>query len=247
MTIPSSYYKTVRRDPAIVSYWRLNDIESSTRALDWANKYTLNGIYNNNHSSRSALINNDTTAGSKLFGVEHQNVEIPDAVPLRITENITIEMWVVSFSEKQTCALFNKMNTAYTFPEPYYFGLKEGKPYFSVGNGTTEKSISSEKILPLTVPVYLCAMIFRDTMTIIENTTQIATGLVGSQVVEDGEKPVYIGALGNNTKVFNGLLSEVALYSNSISSVRSLNHFNLGRQILFEPARFKTFDPPSFS
>jgi Concanavalin A-like lectin/glucanases superfamily len=254
MTIPTAYYSTIRRDPFIVSYYRLNET-SGSRVYDWAAKYNLNGIYNGTPSANIPLIYQTATEGgtsepgSNLFGETGRNIEVPDASPLRIIGDIAIEMWISAESANQTAALIGKMNTAYTFAEPYYLGLSAGKVYFALGNGTNQTILSSPAEIPAGIPYHIVATSFRKAMALYVNGIQVATKFLESQEVKDGEKPVYIGALGNNTNMFTGLIGEVAIYNTGFSAKKALRHYDIGRQVLnVENSPYiTTFDPPTFS
>lgn len=255
MTIPTSYYTTIRRDSSIVSYYRLNEV-SGTRAYDWAAKFNLNGIYNGSPSNnnikmiyQTATEGGTSEPGSNLFGESGHNVEIPDASPLRIIGDITLEAWISARSAAQTVALLGKMNTAYTFAEPYYLGLSAGMVIFALGNGINQTTLSSPAVIPVGTPYHLVVTSFRKMMIIFVNGVQVATKSLGAQKVEDGEKPVFIGALGNNTNRFIGLMGEVAIYNGGFSASKALEHYNIGRQILNKEyvPYITTFDPPTFS
>src|ERR1017187_6890306 len=131
-------------------------------------------------------------------------VEIPDASPLRITGDITLEMWVVSRSKGQYGAIIGKISSTYTFAEPYYLGVSSGVLYFSLGNGTTQTYITSLGEIPVGIPIYIVATCFRKTMSLYIDGVQIATKSLGSQEVKDGGNPVFIGAFGNETNRFTG-------------------------------------------
>lgn len=246
VTIPTSYYRTIRRNPYLVSYLRLNDT-SGTRAVDWGAKYGLNGIYGDPSLGHSALILNDEVARSAQFGSSSQYVEIPDAVPLRVIEDITIEAWVVLNEKESTSAIFSKMNSAVTYPEPYYLGLSSGKPFLAMGNGTTEVKVISSTAIPVGSPSHIVATVFRKSLCLYINGLEVATQALGSQEVKDSKQPVFIGALSDNSKRFNGLISEVAIYSGGISPKEIERHYKIGRQIVKNTSHVITFDQPSYS
>ncbi len=156
MTIPSIYYTAIRRNPFIAAYWRLNDAEESPTAIDWGNKYLLNGFYNYNPTKSVSIINNDIFAASRLFSKSEQNVEIPNSTPL---ENVTtLEAWVVPFEAGQTSCIICKMNSENTKPEPYYLGLKSGKLYYAIGNGAEELVVESKETLAAYGAYYVCGL-----------------------------------------------------------------------------------------
>lgn len=246
MTVPTEYYKVIRREPNLVCYWRLNDL-TGTRALDWAGKYNLNGIYDGSPINDVPLIYNDIGAGSKLFGGANQNMEVPNAVPLQITSDITIEMWVISLSEKQSAYLLSKRNNTFAFSNPYSVGLESGKVFFSLGNGVSRTVITTFSALQASVPLHIVATMSRNKMKIFVDGVESASGSLGAQEVKDGGNPVFAGELGNNTSRFNGMIGELAVYSGGLGATEIKNHFAIGRQIIYKKPYYTTFDRPSYS
>jgi hypothetical protein len=248
MTIPTSYFSTVRHNSFIVCYWRLNET-SGTKANDYAAKFGLNGIYDGATKpfGHEALILNDESAGSAKFGSTGQNIEVPDAVPLRVTENISIEAWIVPVEVNQTSTVFSKMNSAVTFPAPYSLGISSGKIIFSLGNGSSSVSITSPNVIPLGIPSHIFVTLFRKVLYIYINGKQEIAKVLGAQEIKDEKQPIFIGALSNNTKRYNGYSSEIALYKGSLSPKIILKHFNIGRQINLNPYYIKSFDQPTYS
>ena len=248
MTVPTSYFATVRRNSFVVNYLRLNE-KSGTKAYDYAAKYGLNGIYDGtpNPQGHGALILNDSSAGSALFGSTGQNVEIPDAAPLRITGNITLEMWIIPYEKEQTCALLSKMNAAVTFPAPYYLGLSSGKPFIALGNGATETKLSGSVLIPVGSPYHLVVSLFRKKLYLYINGIEVESKSLGAQEIKDEKQPVFVGALSGNTKRFNGLIGETVIYNGAISPRAVERHFKIGQQIVPNTSHVTTFDPPSYS
>lgn len=254
MTQLSEYYRTVRRQNSLVGYWRQGGSDlTGIRAIDFAGKYGLNGIYNGSPESHPALISavgneiGNFSPGSKKYGTENQNMEVPDAVPLRVVGDIAIEAWITVLSSVQTCQIIGKMNSAFTFSNPYQLGLDAGKLIFTLGNGITETSIITSSSMPLSIPIHIIAMSFRKKMKIIINGIESYTGSLGSQEVKDGGKPIYVGELGNNTERFNGLVGDLALYNGALGQNIIKEHFSIGRQIIYKKPYYTTYDPPSYS
>lgn len=252
MTIPTSYYATVRRNPYLVAFWRLND-KSGNRAIDWASKYELNGIYGGEPSplGHGSLILSEE-GGSAQFGLTEQNIEIPDANPLHIIGDITIEAWVVPYEKEKTGMVLSKLNPTgipkFTFADPYSLEIFKGAPVFALGNGTNQKFIISPAQLPVGIPSHIVCSCFRKNMYIYVNGVQVITGSLGSQEVNfSATNTIYLGATGNNEKRFNGLIGEVSLYNGAISIKSIERHYNIGRQIVPNTSHIVTFDPPSYS
>lgn len=246
MSIPTEYYKTVRKNPSLVCYWRLNDL-TGTRAIDWSGKYNLNGIYNGSPVSDIPLILNDNISGSKLFGSENQNIEVPDAVPLHISKDLTIEAWIIILSSGQTCSLISKMNIEFTKAKPYYLGLENGKIIFKVGNIVAENSIISSEIQSINIPLHVIVTKYKKILKIYINGKENSSKTFSGLESPDAARPLYMGEKGNNSFRFNGMIGEVAIYSGALGSTEIQNHFNIGRQIIFKKPYYTTFDRPSYS
>lgn len=251
--IPTEYYRVVRRNPKLVCYWRLNDVPAIS-AADFAGKYNLNGTYNgppgNENIPLIIPVNNETGSfapNSKVFGRSGRNVEIPDAVPLRITGDISIEAWIMLFEEGKTGYVFSKMNSIASGANPYEFGVNNGKLIFGLGNGTTSVKVFSPSNLPISVPLHVVGTSFRGIMYLFINGMTVATKELGAQAVKDAAYQVIIGMLPGGGSIFNGLISEVALYNGAMSVTTAKEHFAIGRQIIYKKPYYTTYDPPSYS
>lgn len=254
MTIPTEYYRVIRRISSLVCYWRLNDL-IGTSAVDRAGKYNLNGIYNGSPTNGFPLIYATIgevgafAPGSKLFGSSGMNMEVPSVSSIQIVSDITIEMWIMAATVNSTCSLLNKMNstTSPAHPASYSLGMSSGKIVFQLGNGTTQVSLTSSSAISPGAPTHIVATCFKGKMNIIINGISSNTTTLGSQEVRDLGKPLYIGALPNNTERFNGIIGEVALYNGGMSILTAKTHFSVGRQIIFNKPYYTTYDIPSYS
>lgn len=248
MSIPTSYYQTVRHNPLLACYYRLNE-KTGTKAYDFGARHGLDGFYDGSPSpaGHGALIQADSTAGSAQFGSSGQNVEIPDAAPLRITGDITLEAWIVIYTENQTASIIGKMNSASNNANPYYLSLAEGKGHLQVGAGFEKVSNIFSKTLSIGCPYHIVGTLFRKNLYLYINGVEEGMVSIGSQILEDVEEPVMIGALKSNLYRFSGLISEVAIYNGALSPKTIERHFNIGRQIVPNISHVTTFDPPSYS
>jgi hypothetical protein len=252
--IPSEYYRMVRRNPSLVVYYRLNEL-SGTTAVDRAGKYNLNGIYINSPNNGPSLIcpvNNEIGSfapASKEFGKSAgQQMEVPDATVLHMTAGLALEAWVIAFKTKQNVQIISKMNSAGTFDNPYNLRLREGKPSFGTGNGTTNVFATSSVEIPIGIPVHLMGSYYRKNLYIYVNGVTVGETSLGTQNITDGGQPLLISASTTPESTrFDGLISEVAIYNNGISQRTAKEHFDLGRQIIFKKPYYNTYDPPSYS
>lgn len=248
---PTEYYRVVRRDPNIVCYWRLNDL-SGTSAVDRAGKYNLNGIYNGSPINGPSLIyptENEIESfypGSKEFGGATQNVEIPNAVPLQIISNLTLEAWIISYvnSSLQNYIIAKKNSSQ---SAPYSLTLANGKPSFSLGNGTTSKTVTSSISIKTGIPYHLLATYSGKNLIIYINGTEVVNESLGAQELKDTANPVYIGEKSNGSERFDGLIGEVAIYNTGFNIRKAKEHFNIGRQILFKQPYYTNYNSPSYS
>lgn len=246
MTLGAAYYPEVRREAALVSYWRLNDPSGNTQAIDYGARYGLNGIYNGSPARGPSLIQVDLSAASYQFGTG-KSVSIGDGAPLRLTGDLSIEAWVAPYAASQTAVIAAKMNSGASVAQPWYLGLLSGDVQFALGNGTTQVSVASSSQLPVSIPSHVVATSFRGVMTIYVNGASVATGTLGAQAVTDSRQAVYVGALSTGSGTLNGLIAEVAVYSGALSARRVARHFTIGQQVLSDPAHYTTIDPPSYN
>src|ERR1700722_927485 len=246
MTVSTSYYSVIRRYSEIICYWRMNE-SSGTRAVDWAAKYDLNGIYDGISLERNyPLIEEDFAAGSKFFDGENQNMEVPTASPLQLINNMAIEMWAIIANVSQTCNLVGKMNSAFTFPNSYHLSLESGKLVFARGNGTTKTAFTSSSEISVGVPIHIVALDFNGAIKLLVDGNEVASGELGTQKITDGAQPVFVGELGNNTNRFVGNIGELAIYNN-LSVAAAKEHFALGRKIIYQKPYYPQYDIPSYS
>lgn len=245
MSLGETYFATVRREPTVVSYWRLDDSAGSSQAQDWGAHYNLFGAYNGSPTLGPPLIQSDLSAASYKFGGAGQNVSVGDAVPLRVTGDLSIEAWIVPYAQTQTTVLVGKMSAGGTVAAPYFLGLTSGVLTLSVGNGTTSTTITGGTPR-VSIPSHVVATSFRGTTMIYLNGSVVASGSLGGQSVADGGQSLYVGSIGAAAG-FNGLISEVALYSGALSARRVARHFTLGQQVVSDPAHVSTVDPPVYS
>lgn len=238
-----SYYPLVRREPYLIGFWRLADASGSNDAADWGNHYDLTGVFEGSPARGPALIQADSTAASYVFGNVGKSVLVPDTSVLRMTGDLSIEAWVSPYSS-QTAAIAGKTNAAGTVAAPYYLGVSSGKLTLSLGNGTTQATLTTPNALPL-APTHVAATSFRGALALYVNGALVQSGSLGAQAVADGGEGVYFGAVtSSGESPFNGLIAEVALYSGALSARRVKRHFIIGQQVLSDPAHYVTVDPP---
>lgn len=253
--VGTEYYRTIIRIPSLVCYWRLNDSSLFSTATDYAGRYNLNGTYNGSPLSKNSLIFpsfGETFSNaplSRLFGSTKQNVEVPDASPIRLVSDMTIEMWMISSNTKPTASLFNKMNSISSpnKASPYNLDIISGSISLSLGNGITQTTVSYPTVINPGYVNHVAVTCYKQqTMKIILNGIKVAEKSLSGQAIADSGMPLIIGALPNNTERFSGLLSEIALYNTALSANTIKEHYNIGKRILFRRPYYNTFDKPSY-
>jgi hypothetical protein len=259
MTQLTEYYRAIRRESSLIAYWRMGGSDlAGTRAIDFAGKYGLNGIYNGLPVSRSAQISavgneiGSFSPGSKEYGSEGQNLEIPDSVPLRVTGDITIEGWIIILKERFTGWIIGKPGEAEYIAAPYCIMLSEGKKIlFAMGNGVSQAELYSAVTMPLSIPTYFAATSYRGKMKLYINGVLSESKAIGAQEIKDNKQPLYIGEnggnLGGSRFNFSGLCGEFALYNGALSATSIKEHFSIGRQIIYRKPYYTTYDLPSYS
>lgn len=242
MSVGDTYFPTVRREPFIVAYWRLNDAAGVTEYLDSGARYDFVGTPQTSNSAGPALIQVDSVAGSSLFGSGNASFFVTDTAPLRVTGDVSIEMWLAPYTQTQSCILVGKQNSGGSIASPYALRMTNGRLQFARGNGTTEASITGG-VPPVSLPSYVVATCFRGEMTIYINGDVVANGSIGSQSVTDGGESFYVGAVGT-AQPYNGLVGELALHAGALSQRRVTRHFTIGQQILTDQAHNLNIDYP---
>lgn len=246
MSLGDNYLATIRRESQIAVYYRLNEVANAILASDYAAKFGLNGFYAGTPSGGPALIQEDASAGSAIFSSAATNVQVGDASALELTGNLSLECWAAPTTAGQNAVLVSKGNATIK-SAPYALSLVNGAPSFSLGNGTTQTSVTSPTALPVGIPAHIVGTVFRGIMTLYVNGVPVATGTVGAQVIADAGQPVWIGAGQQTGSFYVGLLAEVAIYSGALGAKRVLRHFNVGRQIQENPAQYYGIDAPVYS
>jgi hypothetical protein len=216
----SSFYKaTVTRDGP-VGYWRLGET-SGTVAVDSTG--TSNGEYFWGYTQGIAdpLVNDTDPALGMIAG---GGIMIPDAAPLRVTQNFSIEAWIKpsSFATLQWIAIKNL---------DYYL-------YINDANGRL--TFGFRKSDGVSYP-------YMDTAAFTLNTWQHVVGTYdGSKIViyRNGVNVGQIAATGTNSAVldgrldvghfqqgggwYNGGLDELAVYAKALSASQVLEHYRRG-------------------
>lgn len=235
MGVSEIYYELVRRDPLLVSYWRLNDPAGATVAVDWSSHNSLPGSYVGTPGyGGPPLIQADKSAESLVCSGD-DSVSVPDIAQLRVIGNVSIEAWVVPYAGAQSATIVSK--TIGGIASPYSLALVNGVLVFSVGNGSTAASCSGPSV-PVGIPSMVMGTLFRGTLsTYLNGRLQITSG-IGLQTQADGAQPLVIGSS------FNGLIAEVALYNGALSALHCARHFAVGQQVFSDPSHFVSVDPP---
>lgn len=235
----TDYFDLIRREPKLVSYWRLNDPVGSTIAIDYSAHNSLDGSYSGNSSVTPALIQADPVAASRLM-VPSSGLSIPDITQLRLTQELSIEAWVAPTGPNQSGTIFSKLDSTGQIAAPYSLALNNGAITISVGNGSSQ-TVFEGPLLPVGIPSRVCGTLFRGTLFLAVNGSPYTTlRFTGGQAVADAGQPVSVGCS-------SCLVGEVALYSGALSVLKHARHFAVGQQLLSDPAHFITVDPPSIS
>lgn len=231
------YYPIVRRDPLLVSYWRLNDPASATEAIDWSSHNSLPGFITGAVPG-PAIIKGDSTSASLSFdGTD--NISIPDIAQLRVIGNVSLEAWIVPYVPTQSTQIIAKTNVS-GIASPYSLALVSGVITFTVGNGSAVATCSGQSV-PVGIPSHVVATLFRGALSVYLNGQICNTTGIGVNTQSDNGQSLFIG------KSFNGLLSEVALYNGALSALKVARHYAVGQQLLSDAAHFVTVDPPAYA
>jgi Concanavalin A-like lectin/glucanases superfamily len=245
-TIGDTYFQDVRREPTLVCFWRCNESAGSPYAYDYGARYNLNALLDGDPATGPALIQSDETAGSYVFGGAGVNGTVPDIDPLHVVGDVSLEAWVIPYAASQTKMIVGKMGSSGDDAGPYSLGLAAGLPVLSLGDGSSQASVTGSVAPIVGIPSHVAATSFRGSMTVYLNGVAVGAAVLGAQAVADAAQPLYFGSIGSATG-FDGLVGEVALYSGALSAARVLKHFNVGQQVLLDPGHYRMITPPVFS
>jgi hypothetical protein len=233
----AAYFNMVRRYPGLVSYWRLDESSPATTAVDSSAHNEFNGIYQGFAASpHGALIEEyDTQAASQLF-TPSSYIFVANAPQLELNVSFSLEAWIAT-SYNQSAIILGKLSNG--IAAPYALGLNNGVLQLSVGNGTTQTTLSGPQVPP-GLPSRVSASLFRNTLYVCLNGTVWPVTLsAGTQPIADRAQPVTFGN-------FAGLMAEVAIYNMALSALQHARNFAVGRQIISDPSHFITVDPPVY-
>jgi hypothetical protein len=248
-SLGESYFTTVRREPSIVSLWRMNDGAGTIVAADTAARYSLGGTYQNVQQLGPALIKDPIAAsgvlGGTWTGAQNNGFSVGDAAPLRVIGDVSLEAWLAPYAAGQNSHLLGKLNSASTIAAPYALRLVGGAVQVAVGNGTAETVVSCLKPLAVGAPSHVVATVFRGLVSVYVNATLAGSGSFSSAAQSDAGQPFYAGeAASSGRTVYAGLMADAALYSGALSARRVYRHYALGQQVFVDPSRYRGVDPP---
>ncbi len=220
-----------------VSYWRLGEL-SGTTAFDELNSNpgTITGDVR--LGITGALISDANKA--MTFNGINGSINVPDALNLRITGNLTIEAWVKPLNRSNFYFIVTKDDLNYPYPYEYRLEISNGIPNLLLG-GTSAISFLGTSAPPTDVWSYIVVTVSGSTVTHYLNGS-----LNGSrtQVVSntDAAKPLRIASRDDNYSFFNGSLDEIAIYNKALTAAQISNHYQLA---ITPPPPTPTPPPPT--
>lgn len=153
---------------------------------------------------------------------------VPDAPNLRVTGDLTIEVWANQFASAQV-EILSKANS--TNPGPYRFQTLPGaRLNYRAGIGS-----NNLQALPLPATglysfgawhhLAVTVLIASRAVAYYVDGNPVGTAVIDLGPIGDGGYPVAIGAITNPaTRFFNGYLQDLALYDHALSADRVLAH-----------------------
>lgn len=223
----SAYSDRVRSEPSLVAYWRLNE-KTGTEITDSAGRYGLVGVVSGNPLGGPSLVTDDLEAGSARFIESAQKIEIPNATPLQITGDMTIEFMVAHNGTAAASPYICKRSAGYAAPYAVEVN-SELKMLASWGNGESahNETISSPIAMIAGRPYHIAitkwgidVSMFVDGASIVKQNMPVT--------IKDGGGALNIGFEGEKS-IGNCLISEIAIYRSALSSRTVMSHYELAR------------------
>jgi hypothetical protein len=229
-TTNDTYFREVLAD-APVAYWRLDEVSGST-AFDWAPPASYTNSGNNGTYTGGVTLAQPGALGDLDYAASFDGVTgyvvVPDAAPLRITGDLTIEVWV-----KPTGTMSgNKDLVVKAGPggiaAPYKLrAFNNGlQPGFVTGNGSSQDVCTNGSFQFTPNNWYhVVGTKAGSLMSLYVNGALVATQTAATALA-DGGLNLVIGCDEGPIRFFAGVIDEVAVYNTALSAARVLAHYN---------------------
>lgn len=216
-----------------VSYWRLDDASGAT-ATD--SNGPNNGTYSNVSLAQPGALVGDTSTSAGFNG-SNSTVSVPDTSALQFSnsQSFSVEAWVKTTSGSTWQMIASKMANAAPY-QGWEVGTDNGEPYFYLINSWSSNAIldvantsiadGSWHHLAVTyngssraagVSFYIDG---RPAAYTIDNDNLTATAT--------STAPLYIGSRAGSVGFFNGNISDVAVYNQTLSATKIYAHYQAG-------------------
>ena len=233
LPVPASLYARFVLGDGPAAYWRLDETNGATVAVDQAGFYpgTYYG-YTGSELEQSGALTNDTDSGSLFTGLNY--VQVPYNAQLTTSNGLTLEIWANPASTGTAATLISCEGGLPIWG--YVLSLSAaGNPVFTTYNsassaGPTSSSLTASTAIPSGAWSHIVATYDGTTKRIYVNGV-----LAGSQaaayipVANLSGVGVRIGAgingVGGIASPFIGSLDEPAIYSQVLSGQQILTHY----------------------
>jgi YD repeat-containing protein len=238
LTINSAYRAAVLATPGISDYWRLDD--AATTAVD-ANGANNNGSYVNGPVSAAGLLAGETNNG-RTFDGSNDYVDLAPA-PFGTPAALSAEAWVRTSATKTGGYHFLVTNTSgdtsgtsLSLDNGFTLAIdSSNRAVFSAARNaifSTQRATatSSVTLAPNTIH-HVVGTYASGTLRIYVDGVQVGTASLSS-ITWSGSRDLRLGRAIDSTSAsfhLQGMLDDVALYTQAIPAATVLAHYNAGK------------------
>jgi hypothetical protein len=224
------YHNLVLEDKP-VSYWRLDDEGAIASDQMSANPGTYKGSVPKIPGALRASSDLDLAAS---FSSNLANyIEIPDSPSLRLTEALSLEVWVNTVDPTQPQKVAEHGVLSYGIRIGEGLGVPERSRVVAIVQKEEEPAAATAfNILTANSWAYLVMTYDNLWIRLYCNAVEVAAKVLKGPL-DTQFRPTYIGRSSFSTIPFNGFIDEVAVYNTVLSPSRIIAHYQASKQ---EPA-----------
>jgi YD repeat-containing protein len=239
LTVNSAYRAAVLGTAGISDYWRLDD--TANAAVD-ANGNNNNGTYVNGPVSAAGLLAGETNNG-RTFDGTNDYVDLSPS-PFGSPSTFSVEAWVRTAATKTGGYHFlvtdssNEISgSSLSLDNGFALAIdSSNRPVFSAARNIIFSTQRATATSPVTVAPntihHIVGTYASSTLRLYVDGVQVATATLNSGPSWSGSRDLRLGRpVGSSNAIFHlqGMLDEVALYTQALPAATVLAHYNAGK------------------
>jgi hypothetical protein len=217
----SAYFEAAGATPSLVSYWRLDDEQSSSTAVDTEGRN--HGTYSGGVTKVvSGLVPNSPANTGADFDGATGRIDIPDSNSLDISSAITIEACV------RPAALGPANGTIVRKEGAYLLRAVGTRAVFRLWINGAIQDLRVDDMFAVGRTDCFAATYDRATMRLYRNGVQVGSR-AQSGAIAVNSKAAVIGGYDGSNQLFGGVIDEVALFNTAIGATAIRDRYDIGQ------------------